>query len=465
MRRVSCQPSPTLLTASIRSIGYSLGTAIADIVDNSVSAGARVVSIRFQATLDWLAIVDDGCGMTAEELRQAMRFGSRAPTEQRDEGDLGRYGLGLKTASFSQCRALTVISKKQGTISACRWDLDAIEDWSLIELDPNETRGLPCAERLDELAHGTVVVWERLDRVGDERDGALQAAERHLSLVFHRYLAGEDGLRLQILWNGRAVEPDDPFRYAWHWPLRKTLRVGETSITVDACQLKLPRNLSQRQLDDLGGRDGIRRSQGFYVYRNRRLVVWGKWFGLARHAEANKFLRIRVDIPNTLDEQWSLDIKKSQAKPPAAVLEMLRGCVDKAVEGTRKTLGGRSARGKRNEVPLWVEAIGPEGSVRYAINREHPLVEELAAGTEGFEPLLALLERQLPVNAIRLACANDRKIENESGASAEESVALFLNCLMIFPEGERRRAAYDLLLRTQTFADHADFIQEKVRKP
>ena len=98
MRRVSCQPSPTLLTASMRSIGYSLGTAIADIVDNSVSAGAIVVSIRFQATLDWLAIVDDGCGMTAEELRQAMRFGSRAPTEQRDEGDLGRYGLGLKTA-------------------------------------------------------------------------------------------------------------------------------------------------------------------------------------------------------------------------------------------------------------------------------------------------------------------------------------------------------------------------------
>lgn len=465
MRRVSCQPSPTLLTASMRSIGYSLETAIADIVDNSVSAGAKVVSIHFSTTLDWLAIVDDGCGMTIAELRQAMRFGSRAPTEQREKEDLGRYGLGLKTASFSQCQALTVISKKQKKLSACRWDLDEIEDWSLIELDSSEIEQLPCAKLLDEIAHGTVVIWEKIDRFDDDKNVTLQAAERYLSLVFHRYLEGERGTRFQILWNGRKVKPNNPFQYAWHWPLRKTLRIGKSSITVDVCQLQLPRNLSQRQLDDLGGQDGIRRTQGFYIYRNRRLVVWGKWFGLTRQAEMNKFLRIRVDIPNSLDEQWSLDIKKSQAKPPDTVLDMLRECVAKAVEGTRKTISGRSARRKHDEVPLWMEAITPEGSVHYVVNREHPLVKELTARLRGIEPLLTLVERQLPVNSIRLACANDRKIVNESDTSDEEILVLFNNCLSAFPEGERRQIAYDLLLKTQMFVDYADFIQEKVKRP
>lgn len=461
MRCVNCPPSATLLTSSLRSIGYSLGTAIADIIDNSISAGAKRVEICFTPTLDRLAIVDDGCGMSPEELRQAMRFGSKAPTEIRDEKDLGRYGLGLKTASFSQCKILTVISKKRQKVSAYRWDLDEIEDWTLIELDSNEILKLPYSESLNNRPHGTVVIWDNLDRLDCNKDAKLRDAERHLRLVFHRYLEKE----LQIYWNGRALKPNNPFQYVWDWKPKKTVWIGDAKVIVEACQLKLPRNLSQKQLDELGGKEGIRRSQGFYIYRNHRLVVWGKWFGLARQLEANKFLRIRVDVPNALDDQWSLDVKKSQATPPATILTMLKGYVEKSVEETRRTFGGHSARGKRNEVSLWEEEIRPEGSVHYAINRNHPLVQELLTETKGLATLLALMEHQLPIRAIRLACASDRKIENETFASEEEVLSLFNNSLLAFPEGERRQVAYDLLLQTKMFADCADFIQKKVKRP
>lgn len=461
MRCVNCPPSATLLTSSLRSIGYSLGTAIADIIDNSISAGAKKVEIRFTPALDCLSIIDDGCGMTPEELRQAMRFGSKAPTEIRAEKDLGRYGLGLKTASFSQCKVLTVISKKHDHVSAYRWDLDNIENWNLIELNTTEITKLPYFQNLSDRTHGTIVVWTNLDRLDGNKDAALQDAERHLSLVFHRYLEKE----LQIYWNGRALKPNNPFQYVWDWKPKKTVWIGDAKVIVEACQLKLPRTLSQKQLDELGGKEGIRRSQGFYIYRNRRLVVWGKWFGLARHLETNKFLRIRVDVPNVLDNQWSLDVKKSQATPPASILTMLKGYVEKSLEETRRTFGGHSVRGRRNEVPLWEEEIRPEGSVHYAINRNHPLVQELLSETKGLVTLLTLMEHQLPIRAIRLACASDRKIENETFASEEEVLALFNNSLLAFPEGERRQVAYDLLLRTQMFADYANLIQEKVKRP
>ncbi len=127
-RYLSLAPSPLPLIESLRDIGYSMETAIADIIDNSITAKATNVWIRFSWNFDnpWIAIIDDGYGMTENVLIEAMRFGSKNPRDDRPEDDLGRFGLGMKTASFSQCRHLTVLSKQNRHLSCCDWNLDKI---------------------------------------------------------------------------------------------------------------------------------------------------------------------------------------------------------------------------------------------------------------------------------------------------------------------------------------------------
>lgn len=212
---------------SMRAYGYTLSTAIADLIDNSIAAEADNVwvHLHWAGADSWISVSDDGQGMDEVALRNAMRLGSQSPLAKRDPDDLGRFGLGLKTASLSQCRRLSVRSKMDRQAGwVRRWDLDylALPDtsgWRLL---------MTCApgseDRLKlraEAPTGTVVLWEALDRiVGDAgkddpkvHDHFLRLAEeleQHLAMVFHRYLAGP-GRRLRIHLNERPVEPWDPF--------------------------------------------------------------------------------------------------------------------------------------------------------------------------------------------------------------------------------------------------------------
>ncbi len=207
MKSISLPPYAPTLIESTRAIGYTLEAAVADIIDNSVSAQATTVDVFFFPIGNpYIAIMDNGCGMSADELDTAMRYGSQNPNETRASNDLGRFGLGLKTASLSQCRSLTVVSKQQNHIEARRWDIDhviAAGDWSLLILESDdEIKKIPRIDKLYELESGTLVVWQNLDRL---KDGAIDfdksmgkkmdAMREHLSLVFHRYISGEPGLK------------------------------------------------------------------------------------------------------------------------------------------------------------------------------------------------------------------------------------------------------------------------------
>lgn len=144
METIECAPDPNLLE-SMRSFGYSLNTAAADIIDNSISAGAHTIRILFSGTQPnpYIAIVDDGSGMDCETAQKAMQLAGTGTTLSRNENDLGRFGLGLKTASFSQARQLTVVSKQRAEITTLRWDLDTVaqsQQWALESLDAEETR-------------------------------------------------------------------------------------------------------------------------------------------------------------------------------------------------------------------------------------------------------------------------------------------------------------------------------------
>lgn len=216
------QPDPSLIE-SLRSVGYSLPAAVADILDNSIAAQAKNISVIFHwAGKDsHVVILDDGRGMTEAELRAAMRPGSRNPLEERDPKDLGRFGLGLKTASLSQCRNLCVASKPaKGFLSTRTWDLEALAgspEWRLLHAAPPAAKA-PIQE-LDAAPKGTAVIWSDLDRIiGDEHPGdavaharfndAIDQVRDHLSLTFHRFLEARS---FKLSLNGRPILPWNPF--------------------------------------------------------------------------------------------------------------------------------------------------------------------------------------------------------------------------------------------------------------
>ena len=194
-------PSPKSTINAYRSFGYNLSTAVADIIDNSVSAGADKIFLEYEwkGKDTYLSILDNGVGMNKDELVLAMTPGSKDPAEERSANDLGRFGMGLKTASFSQCRKLTVISKKTGysVIKRC-WNLDfinSINSWILLDFVSNEK----FIQKVDAQKSGTLVLWESLDRlvgdVSEENDHVEKALRRemitvrnHLALVFHRFI-------------------------------------------------------------------------------------------------------------------------------------------------------------------------------------------------------------------------------------------------------------------------------------
>lgn len=298
-RTADATPHAASLIQSLRDIGYSCETALADIIDNSITAGAKSVQIMSDAssTEPALGILDDGRGMSFEELVEAMRPGTRSPLVSRDVNDLGRFGLGLKSASFSQCKRLTVVTRQKGIFSGATWDLDVVartDRWD-IEIH-DEQDEIPWADQLSN--DGTLVVWRSLDRLSGGLDHDLRkqaeyinrsiaGAERHVRLVFHRFMSeGRSPLVIQL--NGRKLEPIDPFgtRFSTHQsdrPDRLELKNG----VVEFQSFTLPhhKSISAADWNELGGPEGHLRSQGFYVYRGRRLIIAGSWLGLARQTE------------------------------------------------------------------------------------------------------------------------------------------------------------------------------------
>lgn len=274
-------PFAPVLMESTRAMGYSLEAAVADIIDNSIAASAGEVNVFFSPydAVPYVAILDDGTGMNADQIDDAMRYGSQSSLNVRDEQDLGRFGLGLKTASLSQCRCLTVISKQGRKVVARRWDLDEIYkrgSWALISLDREDLEEIPqYVNLLKPMKQGTLIIWESLDRMlgGTSKPEKLMNKQmdyvrEHLALVFHRYLAGESGIKkLIIKINGLPVEPKDPFLIGKSTSFQddeKFLIEGHP-VYVSAYLLPHISKLTQAEKNAVGGSEGLTKNQGFYL--------------------------------------------------------------------------------------------------------------------------------------------------------------------------------------------------------
>lgn len=474
--------APTLMEAT-RAIGYSLEAAIADIIDNSIAARATQVEVQFFPIGDsYVAVLDNGTGMDEPQLLDAMRYGSKSPTAQRELTDLGRFGLGLKTASLSQCRKLTVISWKNGSVVGAQWDLDLIiatGEWSLRVLDPEDVQTFPAVQQLLASKSGTLVIWQELDRLkaGEVNFEAalgqkMDRVREHLSLVFHRYLAGEKGIRkLEIKMNGTRVEPIDPFIASKSTQLMddEEIRVEGKKVTVRPYILPHPSKLSAAEIRHLGGQDGLRRLQGFYVYRNKRLLVWGTWFRLIRQGELSKLARVRVDIPNSLDHLWTLDIKKSTAVPPEVVRRNLSTVVERITESSRRTW---VYRGKKEiddtHVHVWNRLKTRDGGVQYLVNRDYPLVQTVltanGSSRQALEHLLTQIERQLPLNQLQVDFTNDVRVGSEGELTLPELRALYQQLIAACRTEEERKGLRGLLMVMEPFDQHPEFTAKLVRE-
>lgn len=463
-------PHPAVLMESLRDIGYSMKTALADILDNSIAAGATTIDILMDPMMEspCIGIIDNGSGMDSEELLEAMRPGSKSPLLERDSRDLGRFGLGLKTASFSQCRRLTVLTRRNGTLSCARWDLDYVVErnaW-LVEI-PEDLDTIPYAEDLSE--NGTLVVWEKMDRVGaSEHPGSnveatrqLDEACRHIELVFHRFLAGAIPKRkVCIHVNGTALSPVDPFCSSHDATNRGPVEIvplGGKNIEVQAFTLPHHSKVSADEWERNGRKEGYIKNQGFYVYRANRLIISGTWFGLMKQTELTKLARVRIDTPNSLDRYWKIDVKKASAQPPYTVREHLRKIIEPLVAQSRRVYTQRGARQvSEDRCPVWVR-FAEHGEVRYEINFQHPVVQRMldAADDETKVAMRAMLhgiQAAIPIDTIHADTAECPQTIARAPLSEEDMRSLLEVTLprLVSVTGDRAKAV-EFILTSEPF--------------
>lgn len=483
-------PDAAAMIESLRAFGYDLPTAIADLIDNSIAAGASNVWLTFfwDGAHSYISLADDGRGMSEDTLVSAMRAGSCSPLHPRAPSDLGRFGLGLKTASFSQCRRLTVASRTEKLGPAVRrWDLDHVQrvrDWQLLRHAAQGSQ--PKLGRLESMLHGTIVLWEQMDRLVEGTTTANQAdhkrflehvdhVEAHIGMVFHRFLKGRNALRIFI--NGEKdkdrVAAWDPFLEDEPATQADPPESFETDAgTVEVQPYVLPHHdrLTKDAHREAAGPAGWNAQQGFYVYRNRRLLVPGDWLGLGFTKEEHyKLARIRIDIPNTADTEWNIDVKKSTARPPGHIRKRLRWIAEEvrkkavAVYRHRGNVGPRREGGPAD--PAWV-AVQQRGRTGYRINREHPLVAKAMAGAKDFKPVLAallrLLEETVPIRRIWLEetespDAHARPFELAAEREITEVIRQVFAALRI--AGVKETDAWERIGRMEAFAAYSHLIE------
>lgn len=479
-------PSAACLSASMRDLGYSLEAAVADLIDNSISADASKIDIFCEpaASQPVLVILDDGRGMDEAELIAAMRHGAANPRAQRSPKDLGRFGLGLKTASFSQCRSLTVVSAKDGSLSGAEWNLDVIDqadDWILSILNKEDIAALPYADHLG--AYGTAVIWREMDRLLEDESGnrrdeivneKLDVLEKHLALVFHRFLAGEirGRGRIAITVNGHPVEAFDPFcrknTHTRHLP-EEIVRIGSAAVHLQPYILPHHSNLTAREYDFYQSRSDFISNQGAYIYRNGRLMAWGDWFRLIPKGEATKLARVQIDFPNSLDEAWTIDIKKSRSRPPLPVRERLRQIIAQ-VSGASTTV--HRGRGQKlfHEItaPLW-ERYADKTGIRYALNRTHPLAQRLhekldGEGVRHLNLLLEAVSASLPVEMIYSDYSTHPREVSQMPQVDDVKDRLDDLRRALWGDGPGNADAFrDIVRSTRLFDDHAEIVENYIQ--
>ncbi len=480
-------PSADILINSMRAMGYTFESAVADVIDNSVSVKANMIEIKFPVDPAecYVAICDNGKGMSREKLIEAMRYGSQVEGETRSEDDLGRFGLGLKAASLSQCRRLTVASKQDDEISALIWDLDVIGEkkgWYMVECTQEQISDIRFVSFLDDYESGTVVLWENFDLIEKSSGNVYAELNRlqdstadYLSLIFHRYLNREGNAKVNIKVNNFTLKGLDPFlENHKKTNIRRRIEIPildsngiERYVSVQPYVLPFQKDLTAEDKKLSGGIENYRSKQGFYIYRNERLIIWGTWFGRHRD-ELTKYARVKVDIPNTLDDIWNIDIKKQNATIPSIIKSRLTRAVDEAMDLAVKA---QTYRGRIDKVDekidfIWLPIKTREDQHMFCINRDSRIFDLIKEKVDDetwsrIDMVLEEIENSLPYQQIYID-KSQNKIDDEISPErlAEiEAKAQMLIAITLSMENESRKQVVERLFCSEPFSKYPQLKQ------
>lgn len=439
MRIRDMSPEPKSHIKTLMRIGYDFNSAIADIIDNSITAKAKKIYINCPPEADnpFLSIVDNGIGMGPEELIQNMRIGCKDPNQKREAGDLGRFGSGMKTASFSHARRLTVISRKKGKkIAAACWDIDEIEDknaWCLRELNEKDIQDLDHIDKELIKGVGTQLIWEKIKKFEEtDHNNSKNAIEtsmvdlnKYLALHFHKFLQGSNKINIYV--QKLKVEPVDPFlttkKGYSEGPTDETfVKGGKLQITSHT--LPHHSNLTQSEIDNIGGMEEIYKGQGLYIYRENRLMIAGGWMGLSRTYQLGKLARIEINIPSGLDDEWSTDVKKSSLQLPQKIKNRLKNLIQQPIQKSKRTYNFRGQKEEANE--YWKIIETRDKNIIYQIDTGNNELIKIAKetpkkNTSNLKKYLKNLAKSLPINHIHMKVSSDPKSIKQEDAIFEFS--------------------------------------------
>ena len=457
IQTIDLAPPASALIQSLRNIGYDLKSAVADIIDNSIAADATLIDIYLKQNNESKTIVtimDNGNGMDPKELQIALTLGSHNPLNKRSQEDLGRFGMGLKTASFSQCKKLTVLSIKNHKIHAGQWNLDHVTKtnrWELLWLDEQNIQLILESLELSFVNNGTLVIWEECDNIHSEDIDptiklSLLAEEskklyEHLGLVFHKFI-DRPATSFEMNLNGRSIIAKDPFATS-----RKNKDICSTRtynnlhpiqeevVEVKGYLLPHPSKLNSEQMNSISPDGDYFNAQGFYIYRANRLIVWGDWFRLLKKTQSNKIARVEVNIPNTLDPVWRLDIKKAKVELPKELRSMLRASIEQMGLKSQRVFHKRVMHQRPSSTALWIRQLSKESkTIQYVIDRKHPIVEELLdslsdTDTAKIKSLFKIIELLLPTDYISNDIASSYSISPKLDDSQKEEIIQTIQAL------------------------------------
>lgn len=475
-------PAKALITG-LRSIGYSFPSAVADIIDNSISAGANLIKIFSDplASNPYFAVLDNGHGMSDYELDNAMLPGSDRSKVVDSDIELGRFGLGLKSASLSQCRVFTVATKQNNHVIAMSFDLDLIESTNKLMLkilNDVEIKDLPKIDELLILESGTLVIWQNFDKISALTKNFentfrryVDDAENHVSLVFHRFYND-----IAIYFNDRRIEKRDPFLKSaigrQQTGRELVFDIADSTIRVVPYSLPYANNITKDEMNLLGNPKTIYDDQGFYIYRNRRLITWGSWLRMNVKSEYFKLARVQIDIPSSLDSVWMLDVKKSSARIPDTIKDRIKIALRDSLKRSKRAVRNPGVKEISAEYTVWNRTVQSNGNVFYKINRDLPLIDEFASSLSSeakakFKDILDLVEQGIPKYRIQNDISDSITVSNDSYSVQEEFLMGILVRYLAGVPAEQKAMKLNKILHTESFEillDKKDKVFERLLK-
>jgi hypothetical protein len=436
MKTIECDPDVANFTKSFKSIGYNHYSAILDLIDNAISAGATKVWIDYleeKKGVYRILIADNGCGMKREDLIEAIRIASSDPTANRDRKDLGKFGLGMKLASFSQTDKFSVVSKAKGkNICAFTWDLEFVrkkKKWLLQEEDLNFVR--PKSQGTEVVLYG---VFQNMEI---NEDQILAKARTHIAIAYSLM----KGIKFYI--NEKEIEAIDPFfsdNLASNHSSLETLHIKNVSLEIRSHQIPHISKQKPKEKRIFTELAEIGMGPGLYIYRKNRLIAWSGWEGLSKNLRINDLYRMAVFCNEDADDLFNIEVKKSQISiTDDRLRNLLKSSIINFTDIARKPYKKRAQLSLKDLSDVWeLEKDKNSEKVLFAINKKSEIVRQLEQGRLKLSDFLKIVENTIPYESL-LYYLNLNKVDNITLDSKKLETAKMMLEMALITETEYKK--------------------------